>query len=67
MFQGPADQFDHEMFALEIADDPVHLFVQADPTHVPSEIAKQFKEYSGRTILQRFSRPERLVFLGSLL
>lgn len=34
------------MFALEIDEDHVHLFVQADPKYAPSEIAKQFKDGS---------------------
>jgi putative transposase len=65
MFRGTADQFGHDMFALEIADDHVHLFVQADPTYAPSEIVKQFKGYSGRTMLQRFPDLKDEYFWGS--
>lgn len=65
MFRGTANQFGHDMFALEIADDHVHLFVQADPKYAPSELAKQFKGYSGRMILKRFPDIKDEYFWGS--
>ena len=42
-----------EILALEIADDHVHLFVQTDPKHSPADIARQFKSYSGKHLLER--------------
>ena len=56
LFTEPADHFGHEILALEIADDQVHLFVQTDPKHSPADVARQFKSYSGKHILER--RPE---------
>ncbi len=53
VFQGTAERFGHEIVSMEIASDHVHLFVEADPKWSPAEIAKQFKDYSGRTILKR--------------
>ena len=52
LFQGTAERFGHEVVSLEIANDHVHLFVEADPKWSPVEIAKQFKGYSGRTLLK---------------
>ena len=46
LFGETADHFGHEILALEIADDHVHLFVQTDPNHTPADIARQFKSYS---------------------
>jgi len=43
LFGETADHFGHEILALEIADDHVHLFVQTDPKHSPADIARQFK------------------------
>jgi hypothetical protein len=46
--------FGHEILALEIANDHVHLFVQTDPKHSPAGIARQFKSYSGKRLLERY-------------
>ena len=46
MLHETAEQFGHEIFSLEIADDLVHLFVQCDPKWSPAEVAKQLKGYS---------------------
>jgi putative transposase len=53
LFQGNDERFGHEVVSMEIATDHVHLFLEADPKWSPAEIAKQFKGYSGRTILKR--------------
>src|SRR5699024_213444 len=65
MFRGTADQFGHDVFSLEIAEDHVHLFVQADPKWSPAELAKQFKGYSGRTMLKRHPEIKDKYFWGS--
>ena len=44
LFGETADHFGHEVLALEIADDRVHLFVQCDPKHSPADLARQFKK-----------------------
>jgi len=49
---------------MEIATDHVHLFVEADPKWSPAEIAKQFKGYSGRTILNRHPEIKQRYFWG---
>ena len=49
---------------MEIATDDVHLFVEADPKWSPAEIAKQFKGYSGRTILTRHPELKQRYFWG---
>ena len=49
-----ADHFGHDILALEIADDPVRLFVQRDPKHGPADIARQFKPYSGKHLLEQY-------------
>lgn len=56
LFTDTADHFGHEILALEIADDHVHLFVQTDAKHSPADVARQFKSYSGKHILEQ--RPE---------
>jgi len=48
LFDETADHFGHEVLALEIADDHIHLFVPTDPKHNPAKIARQFKSYSGK-------------------
>jgi putative transposase len=53
LFDETADHFGHEILALEIADDHIHLFVQTDPKHSPAKIAWQFKSYSGKHLLKR--------------
>ena len=54
LFGETADHFAHEILALEIADDHVHLFVQTDPRYSPANIARQFKSYSGKQLLERY-------------
>jgi Transposase and inactivated derivatives len=51
-----SDHFGHEILALEIADedDHVHLFVHTDPKHSPADIARQFKSYSGKQLLEGY-------------
>jgi REP element-mobilizing transposase RayT len=51
LFGEAADHFGHEILALEIADNHVHLFVQTDPKHSPADIARQFKSYSAKHLL----------------
>jgi REP element-mobilizing transposase RayT len=54
LFGETADHFGHEILALEIADDHVHLFVQTDPKHSLAGLARQFKSYSGKHLLERY-------------
>ena len=54
LFSETADHFGHEILALGIADDHVHLFVQTDPKHSPASIARQFKSYSGKHLLEQY-------------
>jgi putative transposase len=64
LFGETADHFGHEILALEIADDHVHLFVQTDPKHSPADIARQFKSYSGRHLLERYPEIRESYFWG---
>ncbi|MFC7057444.1 IS200/IS605 family transposase [Halovenus salina] len=64
LFGETADHFGHEILALEIADDHVHLFVQTDPKHSPAEIARQFKSYAGKHLLERHSEIQESYFWG---
>ena len=50
-----------DMLALEIMPDHIHLFVGAQPTHVPSVIVKQLKGVSSMRLREQF--PE-LRYLG---
>ena len=65
LFRGTAERFDHEIGSGEIATDHVHLFVEADPKWSPAEIAKQFKGYSGRTVLKRHPEKKQRYCWGS--
>lgn len=47
------NHFGHNILALEFVDDQVHLFVQTGPKHNPADVARQFKLYSGKDILER--------------
>lgn len=49
LFGDTADHFGHEILALEIAVDHVHLFVQTDPKHSPADIARQSSRTQERT------------------
>ncbi|AAG20685.1 IS200/IS605-like element ISH34 family transposase [Halobacterium salinarum] len=64
LFSETADHFGHEILALEIADDHVHLFVQCDPKHSPADIARQFKSYSGKHLLERYPEIRESYFWG---
>ena len=64
LFGETADHFGHEILALEIADDHVHLFVQTDPKHSPANIARQFKSYSGKQLLERHPEIQEAYFWG---
>jgi putative transposase len=64
LFTETVTQFGHEILALEIADDHVHLFVQADPKHSPADVARQFKAYSGKHILERHPTIRESYFWG---
>ena len=65
MLHETAKRFGHEIFALEIADDHVHLFIQCDPKWSPAEVTKQLKGYSGRTLLERHPELKEEYFRGS--
>ena len=65
LFRGTAERFGHEIVSMEIANDHVHLFVEADPKWSPAEIAKQFKGYSGRTILKHHPEIKQRYFWES--
>jgi putative transposase len=64
LFSETADHFGHEVLALEIAGDHVHLFVQTDPKHSPAEIARQFKSYSGKHLLEQYPEIRESYFWG---
>ena len=64
LFRETADHFGHEILALEIADDHVHLFVQTDPKHSPANIARQFKSYSGKHSLEQYLEIRESYFWG---
>jgi putative transposase len=64
LFGETADHFGHEVLALEIADGHVHLFVQRDPKHSPADIARQFKSYSGKHLLERYPEIREAYFWG---
>ncbi|MGQ3722980.1 IS200/IS605 family transposase [Natrialba sp. PRR66] len=64
LFAETADHFGHEILALEIADDHIHLFVQTDPKHSPAEVARQFKSYSGKHLLERYPEIRESYFWG---
>ena len=64
LFSETADHFGHEILALEIADDHVHLFVQTDPKHSPANIARQFKSYSGKHLLEQYPEIRESYFWG---
>ena len=64
LFSETADHFGHEILALEIADDHIHLFVQCDPKHSPADIARQFKSYSGKHLLERYPEIRESYFWG---
>jgi len=64
LFMETADHFGHEILALEIADDHVHLFVQTDPKHSPADVARQFKSYSGKHVLEQSPEIRESYFWG---
>jgi putative transposase len=64
LFDETADHFGHDILALEIADDHVHLFVQWNLKHSPADIARQFKSYSGKHLLKRNSNIRESYFWG---
>lgn len=54
LLQEKARQLDVAIEALEIMPDHVHLFVAADPTKAPQQLANQFKGYTSRILRQEF-------------
>jgi putative transposase len=56
LFAETADHFGHEVLALEIANDHVHLFVQCDPKHSPADLTRQFNSYSDKHLLERYPK-----------
>jgi putative transposase len=64
LFGETADHFGHEILALEIADDHVHLFVQCDPKYSPADLGRQFESYSGKHLLERYSEIRESYFWG---
>ena len=64
LFAETADHFGHEIVSVEIADDHIHLFVQTDPKYSPATIARQFKSYSGKHLLERYPRIREEYFWG---
>ena len=64
LFAETADYFGHEVLALEIADDHIHLFVQCDPKHSPADLARQFKSYSGKHLLEQYPEIRESYFWG---
>jgi len=64
LFAVTANHFNHDILALEIADDHIHLFVQSDPKHSPAEVARQFKSYSGKHLLEQYADIRESYFCG---
>ena len=68
LFGETADHFSHEILTLEIADEDDHvhlyLFVQTDSKHSPADIARQFKSYSGKQLLERYPEIRESYFWG---
>jgi len=59
-----SDHFGHEIMTLKIADDHVHLFVQTDQKHSPADIARQFKSYSSKHLLEQYPEIRESYFWG---
>jgi putative transposase len=51
--------------ALEIMPDHIHLFVQAEPTTAPVEIAKTLKSISAVYLFEKFPQLKQRKFWGS--
>ena len=64
LFAEIADHFGHEILALEIADDHLHLFLQCDLKYSPADIARQFNSYSGKHLLERYPEIRESYFWG---
>lgn len=50
-----ARELEIEIEALEIMPDHVHMFVSADPTLAPAQIAAQFKGFTSRVLREEFA------------
>lgn len=50
-----ARELEIEIEAIEIMPDRVHLFVSADPTFAPAQIAAQFKGFTSRVLREEFA------------
>jgi putative transposase len=44
-----AQELDVTMEVLDIMPEPVHLFIESDPTEAPQRLANQFKGYPSRS------------------
>jgi putative transposase len=66
LFDETADHFGDKILALETADtdDHVHLFVQCDPKHSQADLARQFKPYCGKQLLERYREIRQSYFWG---
>lgn len=61
-----ADHFGHEILAIEIADNHVHLFVQCDAKRGPADIARQFKRTPSSTCWRKLALEDCLNEFGIL-
>lgn len=60
-----AAELDAEIETLEVMPDHVHMFVSADPTLAPAQLAAQFKGYTSRVLRQEFQWLLRMPSLWS--
>src|SRR5579871_2398484 len=58
-------QYDWKLQSLEIMSDHVHIFLQADPTIAPAEIAKTLKSISAIHLFNLFPTLKSRKFWGS--
>ena len=60
-----AEEYDWKIESLEVALDHVHLFIQANPTDSPADIARTFKSISAIFLFTKFPKLKERKFWGS--
>ena len=69
-----ANELEVKMDAVEIIPDPVHRFIESDPSEAPQPLAKEFKGYPSRILRPKYphlrsrlpSLWSRSYFIGSI-
>ena len=66
VFNHIAEEYGFEIDTMEVAEDHVHIFLEAPPRYAPAEVVQIMKSISGRELFKKFPKIRKQLWAGEL-